>query len=618
MLGRTDSRARLLLLLAVLVLLSGGMAARLAYWQVNQHAQLTALSAQDTSYTQRSIAAKRGTIYDKSGTIVLAQTIYRYRVIADLHGLPAAERKRDADALVDYLGLEPDAEANLRKIMAGDGYYVILATNVEADVAKEISYAQLNGGLATITLDPTPVRVYPQAGGAPHTSLAAQLLGFVNAAGKGQYGLEQEYDSILAGRPQILNVDANVPGPAGQHIVDVGAPGEDIRTTIDAGLQLKVEQEVFAAWLADKAKSVSGIVMDPKTGAVLAEASYPSYDANLFAQVAGQNPELFTDPIISDSYDPGSVFKMLTASAALQTGTTSLTTKINDFGVLELPGGQEVADADRKSMGWLSFADVVAWSRNVGVSQVAFRLGKTTAAASAALYKTWQTYGIGQATGIDLAGEATGIVPDPAVTPWYQIDLANRSFGQGVSVPPIQVMRAYCVMVNGGTAVTPHVADLESQPKVGSGSGTPSASPSPKQVISAGLSSSLTGLMEHVVTAVKSYNQATYIPGYYVGGKTGTAQIWDPALNKGKGDWMSDIYNYSFYGWVGHDSPDLAVGVVIYQGTPTKVAQGVLAMPMQSTELFRRVATDAVVSEQIPPNKDGPAAPGGAKAKSLG
>ena len=135
-----------------------------------------------------------------------------------------------------------------------------------------------------------------------------------------------------------------MPGPAGQHIVDVGAPGEDIRTTIDAGLQLKVEQEVFAAWLADKAKSVSGIVMDPKTGAVLAEASYPSYDANLFAQVAGQNPELFTDPIISDSYDPGSVFKMLTASAALQTGTTSLTTKINDFGVLELPGGQEVAD----------------------------------------------------------------------------------------------------------------------------------------------------------------------------------------------------------------------------------------------------------------------------------
>jgi cell division protein FtsI/penicillin-binding protein 2 len=612
MLGRTDSRARLLLLLMVLVLLSGGMAARLAYWQVNQHAQLTALSAQDSSYTQRAIPAKRGTIYDRTGTVVLAQTVYRYRIIADLHGISAAERKRDADALVDYLGLEPDAEAALRKTMAGDGYWVPLATNVDADIAQEISYAQTNGGLPTITLDPTPVRIYPQAGGAPHTSLAAQLLGFVNAAGKGQYGLEQEYDVQLAGRPQILTVDANKPGPAGQHIVDVGAPGEDIRTTIDAGLQLKVEQEVFAAWLADKAKLVSGIVMDPKTGAVLAEASYPSYDANYYSQVASQDPTLFRDPVISEVYEPGSVFKMLTASAALQTKTTALTTSINDTGVMKLADGQEVADADRKAKGWMTFADIVAWSRNVGVTQVAFRLGKTVSSASATLYKTWQSYGIGQATGIDLAGEVAGIARDPAVTPWQQIDLANASFGQGVAVTPLQVMRAYCVMANGGKAVTPHVAEPDQ------GSGVPSPSASPKQIISASLSTSLTGLMEHVVTAVKSYDQATYIPGYFVGGKTGTAQIWDPTLNKGKGDWMADIYNYSFYGWVGHDSPDLAVGVVIYEGKPTKVAQGVLAMPMQSTELFRRVATDAVVSEKIPPNKNGPTPPGGAKAKSLG
>ena len=110
--------------------------------------------------------------------------------------------------------------------------------------------------------------------------------------------------------------------------------------------------------------------------------------------------------------------------------------------------------------------------------------------------------------------------------------------------------------------------------------------------------------MQHVVTAVPSYAQATYIPGYYVGGKTGTAQIWDPTLNKGKGGWMEDIYNYSFYGWIGHSSPDLAVGVVIYQGTPTKVAQGVLDMPMQSTELFRRVATDAVVSREDPAEQE--------------
>ena len=614
MFGRTDSRGRLLLLLIALVLLSGGMTARLVYWQVGQPEQLTALAAaQGPSYTQETIPTQRGTIYDRTGKIVLAETINEYRIVGNLHDLSQADRTHDADALVDYLGLDTAPAAALRKkIMDNNGYYVLLATNVDADTAKALFAAQALGDLAALTLEMTPVRVYPQAGGAPNTSLAAQLLGFVNASGVGQYGLEQEYDSILSGRPKVIDVDPNTPGPSGERVVDPGTPGQNIRTTIDAGLQLQVEQEVFAAWLADRAKTVSAVVMDPKTGAVLAEASYPSYDANEYTTVANQNPSLFQDPVISEVYEPGSVFKMLTASAALTTRTTALSTVIDDTGVLKLPGGQEVADANRKSMGPISFADVVAWSRNVGAAKVSFRLGKTTAAASAALYKTWQQYGIGQDTGIDLAGEVAGLVRNPATTPWAQIDLANASFGQGVAVTPIQIMRAYCIMDNGGRAVTPHVA------MPASGASAASAAPAGKQVISAGVSASLTGLMEHVVTTVPSYDQATYVHGYYVGGKTGTAQIWDPALNDGKGGWMDNIYNYSFYGWIGHSSPDLTVGVVIYQGTPTKVGQGVLVLPVESTNLFRRIATDAAVTEQIPPNKQGPAAPSGPNAKSLG
>jgi cell division protein FtsI (penicillin-binding protein 3) len=611
MLGRTDSRGRLLLLFLVLTMLSGGMVIRLAYWQVNQRERLTTMAG-GTSTMRESLPAKRGTIYDRTGTIVLAETIYRYRLVADIHGMTETQRKRDTAALVDYLGLTGDAEAALRKAMTGDGYYVILASNVDPDVAGEIAQGQAVGAMPTVTLEPTPVRVYPQAGGAPRTSLAAQMLGFVNAAGRGQYGLEQQYDALLAGRPEVVEIDPNKPGPAGTTVVDPGAPGEDVRTTIDAGLQLQVEQEVFSTWIADEAKTVSAIVMDPKSGAILAEASYPSYDANLFGQVAAQDPSRFMDPVISEVYEPGSVFKMLTASAALQTGTTSLTTKINDFGVMKLPGGQEVADANRKSMGWITFADIVAWSRNVGASQVAFRLGKTVDSASATLYKTWQSYGIGQKTGIDLAGEVSGIVRDPAVTPWSQIDLANASFGQGVAVTPMQLMCAYSEMANGGTAVTPHVAETDAA------GAAPSPSEASRRVISPSLSDSLSGLMTHVVTAVPSYAQSTYIPGYFVGGKTGTAQIWDPTLNKGKGDWLSDIYDYSFYGWIGHSSPDVTIGVVIYEGRATPVSQGVLAMPVQSTELFRRIATDAVTGLQIPPNKNGPAPPGGKKAKSLG
>jgi cell division protein FtsI/penicillin-binding protein 2 len=609
---RTDSKARLLLLFLGVALLASGMAFRLVYWQVNRHDELSALVSKDTT-SQLSIPAKRGTIYDRSGTVVLAETVNRYRIVADLHDLKPAQRLRYASILVDLLDLSGDTKAALQKALQGTGYYVILATNVDADTANSVYAAQNFGDLATVTLETTPVRVYPQAGGGPGTSLAAHLLGFVNASGVGQYGLEQKYDSLLAGRAEIVAVDPNRPGPAGYTVIDPGVPGQDIRTTIDAGLQLQVEQEIFATWLADRAEAVSAVVMDPKTGAVLAEASYPSYDANAYQQVANQDSARFLDPVISEVYEPGSVFKMLTASAALQTGTTALSTRLNDTGVLKLAGGLEVADADRRAKGMMSFEDIVAYSRNVGVTKAAFRLGKTTNAAAKVLYQTWQEYGIGQKTGIDLAGEVAGNVPDPGTSPWYQIDLANRSFGQAVAVPPIQLMKSYSEMVNGGYAVTPYVAQLDY-----GNPGAKLAATQKKQVVAPALASSLTSLMGHVVTTVPSYAQATYIPGYYVGGKTGTAQIWDQSLNGGKGDWMVDIYNYSFYGWIGDTSPDLTVGVVIYRGLPTKIAQGVLDMPVQSTALFRRVATDAVNSLGIPANPNGPKPPSHRKTPSLG
>ena len=612
MLGRTDSRVRILLLLMAVVVASAGIVARLAYWQVGQHYSLSAEAAQTATYG-RTIPALRGTIYDRTGTIVLAQTITLYRVIGDPHDLDSEQRDLTVNALIDYLSLSDEDAAKVRTAMDSSAYYVVLAVGVDSNIVQDMLTQQADGGLQGITFEEQPVRVYPQAGGAPNTSLASQLLGFVNDAGVGQYGIERQYDSILAGRPEVVEIDPTVLGPAGTRIIDKGAPGQDVRTTIDASLQLQVEKEVFAAWVADKAKTVSAMVMDPKTGQLLAEASYPAYDANAFLQTANQDPDLFQDPVITRQYEPGSVFKMITASAALTTKTTGLTTMINDYGIMKLPGNQEIADADRKAKGWMSFADIVAWSRNVGASQAAFRLGKTTAAASQVLYQTWHAYGIGQKTGIDLPGEAAGIARDPSETPWAKIDLANGSFGQGVAATPIQVLRAYAIMANGGTAITPRVTIPDTQ--VGQSAG---AAPEGVRVISTGVSTSLTGLMEHVVTAVQSYAVRTYIPGYYVGGKTGTAQIWDPTIDGGKGGWKVNVYNYSFYGWVGHSQPDLAIGAVIFEGTPPLIKQGVLDMPVQSYELFRRIATDAVATEGIPPNPNGPLPPGSKKSTPEG
>ncbi|HEY5434743.1 MAG TPA: penicillin-binding protein 2 [Candidatus Limnocylindrales bacterium] len=422
----------------------------------------------------------------------------------------------------------------------------------------------------------------------------------MNAAGVGQYGVEQAYDSILAGRAQVSKIDPNL---SGVQVIDAGVPGEDIRTTIDAGLQFQVEQEVYAAWVADKAKTVSIVVMDPKTGEILAESSYPSFDANLYQEVASQDPSLFMDPVISEVYEPGSVFKMFTASAALQTKTTSLMTKIDDYGILPLPDGTEVADANKTAMGWMTFQDIVAWSRNVGVTQVAFKLGKDVPTASKVLYGTWQSYGLGHKTGVDLAGEVSGLVNDPSKNIWRPIDLANASFGQGVAVTPLQILRAYTAMANGGTLLTPHAV----QPVAG-----PTSTPTAHTIIDGALSQNLTGLMAHVITAgPSSYGKGTLIPGYLVGGKTGTAQIWDPTLDAGKGGWLPETYNYSFYGYVGRNAPEVMIGAVIYQGTPTVVRQGVLPLPEESYQLFRRVATDAVASLGIPPRSNATASPSG-------
>ncbi len=442
---------------------------------------------------------------------------------------------------------------------------------------------------------------------APNSTLAAQLLGFVNRDGVGQYGVEQYYQDLLGGRPRIVHSQRDVAARAIPDTIvveDAGAPGEDIRLTIDAGLQLALEQEVLAAWAADKAKSVSAVVLDPYTGEVLAEATYPSYDGNDYQNIAATDPSRFIDPVVSSVYEPGSVFKMLTAIAGLETGTVTTTTKIKDVGTLKLDGGRtHVDDADRHGMGWMTFEDAIAYSRNVVASKVALGLGKTTAESSSILHEAWTRMGFGQKTGIDVAGEVRGLVNDPAISAWRQIDLANGAFGQGVAVTPIQLATAFSAMVNGGTLVQPHVVKAI---------GTTEVDPQPRgQVIDSALSTTLTALMKRVVTEVPFYRDRTLVKGYDVGGKTGTAQIWDPTARGGRGDWKHNLFNYSFVGYIGRDTgvPDLVVSVKINEGTPTIARIGQLEMPVMSFELFRRIATDAITRPGLLPERRGPIGP---------
>ena len=339
--------------------------------------------------------------------------------------------------------------------MTGTARYVILRHGLDRTTADRIRSAIAAKRVFGLSLEPEPERVYPQFGGGPGSTLAAHLLGFVNREGGGQYGVEQQYQATLAGEPRVVVAQRDASGQAmlDEAVVSqAGAPGTDLRLTIDAGLQLKVEQELLAAWVADRAKRASAVVMDPYTGEIYAMATYPSYDGNDYKSIAATDPGRFIDPTISTVYEPGSVFKMMTAAAALSNGTVSPKTRIKDVGTLHLDKGKtKIDDADRKGMGWMTFEDGVAYSRNVVAAKVALGLGKSTRESSSILYDMWMRLGYGEPTGIDLAGEVGGIVRDPALTKWREIDLANGAFGQGVAVTPIQLATAYAGLMNGGT-----------------------------------------------------------------------------------------------------------------------------------------------------------------------
>jgi cell division protein FtsI/penicillin-binding protein 2 len=593
MAGRTDSGRRLLLLLIVFVLGAGVLVTRLGYWQVVKHDDLVE-SAHRQIYYRAEVPSQRGQIYDRSGTIVLAASVTRSRLIVNAEPLTAEQRAAMVEFLAAQLALDPVASGQLAAKIETGKAYLVAARDLPPEQSTAIEAAATAAGIPGITFESDSARSYPQAGGGPKSSLAAQLIGFVNRDGAGQYGVEQFYQDVLGGQPKVVEADRDSNGEPlleTERTVEPGVPGRDIRLTIDAGLQLALEQEVMAARIANHAASVSAVVMDPWTGEIYGEASYPSYDANRYAATASDDPSIFVDPVVSNVYEPGSVFKMLTVLAGLEQGTTSLDRVYDDTGKMRLDGGEtKITDADNKAMGQLKLEDAIAYSRNIVAAKVAFGLAPTTSEASTILHEVWMRLGMGSLTGVDVAGEVRGLVNDPAITRWSESDLANGSFGQGIAVTQIQLARAYAAMINGGVLVQPHLV---------AGIGTePVSIKTDPPVVEPSLSPVLAGLMQHVLASPWYVDQAR-VPGYWIGGKTGTAQVWDLENNR----WRPNTFNFSCVGFIGRKQghPDLVVAVRIGD-TPFVInaaGQGVLRFT--APELFRRVATDAITTPGLLP-----------------
>ena len=268
MLGRTNSRRRLWFVLAGFLAISVAIGARLAFWQVVRGDDLSAMAvAQTTVKTEEP--TQRGAIYDRTGTVVLASTVTRSKLVVSSDQLSRERRQEVADRLVAILALEGEAATDLVAKVKGGGGYVVLARGLDEATAQRIRERMADGSLSAVSLEDERVRVYPQAGGGPNTTLAAQLLGFVNGDGDGQYGVEQRYQDVLGGSPRVLLARRTVDGGLvadDSDVIDGGAPGRDVTLTIDASLQLAIEEEMLAAWVADRALSVSAVVMDPYTG----------------------------------------------------------------------------------------------------------------------------------------------------------------------------------------------------------------------------------------------------------------------------------------------------------------------------------------------------------------
>jgi cell division protein FtsI/penicillin-binding protein 2 len=588
----------MLVVLVVFAVTAASLVLRLAHWQVTRRDELATMAVNQTSLRVEQ-ATRRGAIYDRTGTVVLASTVERDALAANPKLLEPSRRREVAAHLIDILHLSGPAATRLVERMTSDREYVLLARDLLPETSARIRDLSSgpNPALSGLVLEAQAKRVYPQVGGAPRTTLAAHLLGFVNREGEGQYGVEQFYQDTLAGAPRVMLAERDVnrkPIPETASILEPGTIGQDLTLTIDASLQQAVEQELLQAWIADHATRASAVVMDPYTGEVYAYASYPSYDQNDYATIANEDPGRFVDPIVSTVYEPGSVFKMLTVIAALESGRVTPKTKFNDTGTLKLDKGRaRVDDADHNAMGWMTFEDAIAYSRNVVAAKVALKLGKSTPESARKLHDAWIDMGFGSTTGIDVAGEVDGLVRDPADRPWAQIDLANGSFGQGIAVTPIQLAQAYAAMLNGGVLVQPRVVDSvdgrDTEPIIHD------------RVLSPKLSSTLTGMMNHVVTEVDFYRDRTRVPGFEVGGKTGTAQIWDSK----RGRWKHNLFNYSCVGYIAREPgrPDLVIAVRIEEGRPTTHRRGLLEMPVMSFELFRRIAHDAINTPDLVPER---------------
>jgi cell division protein FtsI (penicillin-binding protein 3) len=548
-----NSRLRLLLLAILLVF--AALFARAAWIQTVRASSLAAMAQQQTKATV-VLPAGRGTIFDRLGT-PLAIGEQATTVVAD--PMQIAHPQRDAQIAAKVLGIP--AAPLLPQLSDRKRGFVYVERKAPPAKATELAKRNLTG----FTFYPEERRVYPQK------TVAAPVLGYAGIDNTGLAGLELELDKQLSGTPGEETV---VRDPLGQ-VIDTtnerpAQNGHDVFLTLDHEIQAEAEAVLRQTVRAWHAKDATALVLDPKTGAVLAMAMEPGYDANNFPQALAQG--LQSNHAVTDVFEPGSVFKVVTIGAALSDHLVTPRTKFT------LPYSIKVADrtihdAEIRPTETMTVAQILQRSSNVGAVTIAEKLlGQTR-------LQQWITrFGFGEKTGIDFPGESAGILP----AYWSGSTIGNVPIGQGISVTAIQLASVYAAIANGGLWIQPHLVDHVQ--------GVRMPEPKRRRILSTGVDAELLGMLKGVVSD-QGTAQAASIPGYSVAGKTGTAQ------KPGPHGYMPGKYVATFVGMVPAPNPRLVVLVSVDEPHGA-IYGGVVAAPA-----FAQIASFDLQYLEVPPDE---------------
>jgi cell division protein FtsI (penicillin-binding protein 3) len=549
-------------------------AARLVQLQGLESGKYKVLAAQerDKGFV---LPALRGSITGANGQ-VLAMTVATYLVYADPPEISAAQQQEVATKLAAWLGMTSDAILGLIQHPTSQ-QYVVLAKGVPEQAGDQISALNLPGIYET----PTYARSYPDG------DVAANIIGFtgINSQNNilvGGAGIEQEYNSLLAGRSGREQVQI---GTNGQPIPLAGSDyqpavnGSDLRLTIVPQLQYDAEQACAAEVAKTKSQNCTVVAIQPKTGRILAMAQWPTFNPATITDASQA-----TDIPVQNVFQPGSTAKVMTASAAFeQGGQTPMSAYNIPYEIVR--GGQVIQDAEWSPGERYTIAGIIAHSSNIGMSQVVAHVPEQVQ------YDYLRAFGLGQPSGLGLPGESAGLLPP--VSQWAADTRYTLSFGQGVAVTAVQMAEVYATIANGGVRVQPTLVEGTTN---SSGHYTPAPVSPGKRVIQAKTASELLQILQQVPEIDQEGGQPWGIlPGYAVAAKTGTSQ-------ESNGTCALCVYGSSYIGMAPGNNPQIVIAVNVQDPRKGGYYGDEVAGPV-----FYQVAQDALATLQIPPDGATPA-----------